>query len=173
MPSRRVSLWMQPEQAAASELDAVIARLACVHGSAAFPAHLTVLPSVAPQVDTAGLVRLAELCQPLRVRFDETRFEQAWQRSLYLTAVPEPALRRLVDLASGVFGVPEKSAFEPHLSLHYSRLPVADKLGLASGMFLDLPLTVRFDRLSLWDTTGSDAGRWRLLAAHSLAAGSR
>jgi hypothetical protein len=166
MAVRQLSLWLQPEQAAAAHLDAVIARLAAVHHTAAFPAHLTLLGVLEqePAAAVSNLEQAAQLLNPLDVRFGETRCEHAWHRSLYLAAVPNPTLRRAFEGAARVFGLPGKSAFDPHLSLQYSELPVADKLRLAASLSLELPMTVRFDRVSLWHTPGSDAGRWRLLA---------
>lgn len=173
MALQQLSLWLQPEQAAAAHLDAVIERLAAVHGTAAFPAHLTVLGALEQEVDVAiaHLDELAPLVDRLDVRFAETRCELPWHRSLYLAAVPEPALRRAFELAVQAFEVPGKPGFEPHLSLQYSELPVADKLRLAATLSIELPMTVRFDRLSLWHTAGSDAGRWRLLADRRLPTG--
>lgn len=178
MAVRQLSLWLQPEPAAAAELDAVIARLAAVHGTAVFPAHLTVLAALeqdARDADAAvaALGQVAQRLAPLDARFVEARCEHAWHRSLYLAAVAEPGLRRAFDTAVGVFDPPGKPTFEPHLSLQYSDLPVADKLRLAAGLSMELPMTVRFDRLSLWHTTGSDAGRWRLLADRPLSRGRR
>jgi 2'-5' RNA ligase len=170
MAVRQLSLWLQPEQAAATTLDAVITRLAAVHGTAVFPAHLTVLGPFDQEADTAvaNLEQVAQQLDPLDVRFGETRCEPAWHRSLYLAAVPEPGLRQAFEVAVGVFDPPGKPSFEPHLSLQYSELPVADKLRLAAHLSMELPMTVRFDRLSLWHTPGSDAGRWRWLADHRL-----
>lgn len=170
MAVRQMSLWLQPERAAAGELDALIARLAAVHGTASFPAHLTVLADLEQDVDgaVAGLGQLAELVDPLEVRFGQTRCEPAWHRSLYLAALPDPGLRRVFDLAVRVLDVPADVGFDPHLSLQYSELPIADKLRLAADLSMDLPLAVRFDRLSLWHTPGSDASRWRLVADRPL-----
>jgi hypothetical protein len=166
----RLSLWLQPEQAAADRLDALIARLAAVHGTAAFAGHLTVLPELAAEPDEAraGLTRLADALEPVRVRFGATRCERPWHRSVYLAAVPGPDLRQVFEAAVRTFEVPGSPGFEPHLSLQYSQLPVADKFRLAAAAGLELPLTVRFDRLSLWHTPGSDAGRWRLVADRRL-----
>jgi len=173
MTGRDLSLWLRPEPAAAAELDAVIGRLAAVHGTASFPAHLTVLAGLdrEPEVAAAALSELAGVTSPVRVRFGETRCEAVWHRSLYLVATPDPALRRLAEQAVRSFGATDLSAFEPHLSLQYSQLPVADKLRLAAQVELPLPLAVHFDRLSLWQTPGSDAGRWRMVAERTLAAG--
>lgn len=170
MAQPELSLWLQPEPAAAAELDAVIGRLAGVHGTAAFPAHLTLLGAMERELDAAvaALDEVAQLLDPLDVRFGETRCEKPWHRSLYLAAVPGPVLRRAFELAARVFEAPGRPPFEPHLSLQYSQLPVADKLRLAASLPMELPLTVRFDRLSLWQTPGSDAGRWRLVADRRL-----
>jgi hypothetical protein len=170
MAVRRISLWLRPEQAAAAELDAVIARLAAVHRTAVFPAHLTLLGPVEQEVDAAvtGLEQVAQRLDPLDVRFHQTRCEHDWHRSLYLAALPEPALRHAFEVTVQAFQPPGKPGFEPHLSLQYSELPVADKLRLAAGLSMELPMSVRFDRLSLWHTAGSDAGRWRLLADRRL-----
>lgn len=172
MMQGQLSLWLQPEPAAAAELDAVISRLAAVHGTATFGSHLTVLAAVEAEAPVAALADLAEQLRPLEVRFTETRCEHAWHRSLYLAAVPDPGLRRVFDAAVRAFEVAGDARFEPHLSLQYSELPVADKLRLAAGVALDLPRTVRFDTISLWQTPGSDAARWRLIASHSLPSGS-
>jgi len=173
MAVRQLSLWLRPEQAAAAELDAVIERLAAVHGTAVFPAHLTLLGPFEAEVDAAvgSLEQVARVLDPLEARFVETRCELAWHRSLYLAAVPEAALRRAFDRAVQAFGVPGKPGFDPHLSLQYSQLPVQDKLRLAATLSLELPRTIRFDRLSLWHTAGSDATRWRVVADQRLPAG--
>lgn len=175
MAVRQLSLWLQPEQAAAAELDAVIARLAGVHGTAVFPAHLTVLGDVQREVDAAvaSLDQVAQSLNPLEIRFGETRCEPPWHRSLYLAAVPAPALRQAFEVAVRSFDPPGRPPFEPHLSLQYSELPVADKLRLVANLSMELPITVRFDRLSLWHTPGSDAGRWRQLAERRLSNGRR
>jgi 2'-5' RNA ligase len=168
----RLSLWLQPEQAAADRLDALIARLAGVHDTATFASHLTVLADLEREPDDdvlTGLSQLAESLEPVRVSFGETRCEHPWRRSLYLAAVPGRALRQVFESALRTFEVPGAPAFEPHLSLQYSQLPVADKIRLAGDAGLQLPLTVRFDRLSLWHTSGSDAGRWRPIASRDLA----
>lgn len=166
----RLSLWLQPELAAADRLDALIARLAAVHDTAAFACHLTVLAEFAAEPEEAltGLARLADALEPVQVRFGETRCERPWHRSVYLAAVPGPPLRQLFEAAVRTFEVPGSPSFEPHLSLQYSQLPVADKFRLAAAAGLELPLTVGFDRLALWHTAGSDARRWRLVADRRL-----
>jgi hypothetical protein len=170
MAVQHLSLWLQPEQTSAAHLDAVIQRLAAVHDTAAFPAHLTVLDALELEADSAAacLDEFAQLLSPVDVRFGQTCCESPWHRSLYLAAVPEPGLRRAFDLAAQAFGVGGRPGFEPHLSLQYSQLPVADKLRLAASLSIELPMTVRFDRLSLWHTAGSDASRWRMLADRPL-----
>jgi hypothetical protein len=87
--------------------------------------------------------------------------------------VTDQALRRVHDTAVRVLALADEPRFEPHLSLQYSQLPVADKLELAARLPLELPRTVRFDRLSLWQTPGSDASKWRLIAGCRLAADGR
>lgn len=188
MALRQVSLWLQPEQAQAVKLDAVIERLAAVHSTAVFPAHLTLLGPLDREVDAAlsSLDEVARQLDPLEVRFGETRCEPPWHRSLYLVAVPESALSRAFQVAVQAFGMAgfgesrfgesrfgerSKPGFEPHLSLQYSQLPMADKVRLAEGL-AGMPRIIRFDRLSLWHTTGSDAGRWRLIADRPLLGGS-
>jgi len=165
-----ISLWLQPEPAAVAELDALIGRLAGVHGTAPFPAHLTLLNPLQrdDRLAAAALAELAAAVRPVAVRFDQTRCEAPWHRSLYLAAVPSAALRRIVEQAARTFAAPAPAPFEPHLSLQYSDLSVAEKLRLAAGVELPLPLEVRFDRLSVWQTPGSDARRWRQVAEQSL-----
>lgn len=167
----RMSLWLQPEPAAAAELDAAIARLAGVHGTAPFPAHLTLLDplQLEARVAAAALAELASTSGPVTVRFDRTRCEAPWHRSLYLAAVPDVALRRIAEQAARTFAAPGTAPFEPHLSLQYSELTVAEKLRLADRVELPLPLEVRFDRLSVWQTPGSDPRRWRQVAEQPLA----
>jgi 2'-5' RNA ligase len=167
----RLSLWLQPEQAAADRLDALIARLAGVHDTAAFASHLTVLADLerAPDEEVlTGLDQLAKSLEPVQVSFGETRCEPPWHRSLYLAAVPGRTLRQVFETARRTFEVSGAAAFEPHLSLQYSQLPVAEKFRLAADAGVHLPLSVRFDRLSLWHTSGSDARRWRPVADRRL-----
>lgn len=163
-------MWLQPERQAATELDAVIARLAAAHGTAAFPAHVTLLGPLEQEVGAAvnGLGRVADTLPALGVEFDEVRCEPAWHRSLYLAAVATAALRQAAQAAARALRLPGQSDHMPHLSLQYSQLPLADKRRLVPSVALELPLSVRFDRLSLWHIDGSDARRWRLLATRSL-----
>ena len=170
MTVRTWSLWLQPEQAAAAELEAVIARLAAAYGTAVFPAHLTLLGPLERDTDAAvaGLDRVAGSLGPLLARFDEVRCEPVWQRSIYLAAVPSEALRQAADAAARAFSIPGQPEFMPHLSLQYSELPLAQKRRLASSLELRLPASIRLDRLSLWLTEGSEAHAWRLQATRSL-----
>jgi hypothetical protein len=167
---RQWSLWLQPERDAAAELHAVIARLAAVHGTAVFAAHLTLLGPLEREAGAAviGLGRLADSLSPLRVRFGELGCERVWQRSIYLAADSSVALDRALLAGVRAFSASEQPAIMSHLSLQYSRLPVAEKQRLAASLAVELPMTVCFDRLSLWHTEGSDARRWRLLAARPL-----
>lgn len=160
MTVRTWSLWLQPEQDAATELEAVMARLAAVHGTAVFPAHLTLLAALEQEAGAAvaGLGRLADSLSPLLVQFSEIGCEPAWHRSLYLAAASSAALKQAAQAAVRAFSVSGQPEFRPHLSLQYSELPVAEKQRLASSLAWELPLSVRFDRLSLWRTEGSDAG---------------
>ena len=170
MTERTLAVWLQPEWQAGAELDAVIARLAAAHGTAAFPAHVTLLGPLRQEVGAAvtGLGRLADTLSALRIEFDEVRCEPAWQRSLYLAAVATAALGQAAQVAARALWLPGQSEYQPHLSLQYSELPITDKRRLASSVALELPLSVRFDRLSLWRVDGSDARRWRLLATRTL-----
>lgn len=170
MTRRTWSLWLQPELATAAELEPVIARLAAACGTAVFPAHLTLLGPLERDADAAvaGLDQVAGSLGPLPVTFDKVRCEPVWQRSIYLAAVGSAALRQAAEAAARAFSVPGQPEFVPHLSLQYSELPVAQKRGLASGLELRLPFSVRFDRLALWQTEGSDARAWRLRATRAL-----
>lgn len=170
MTVRTWSLWLQPEQAEAAALEPVIARLAAAYGTDVFAAHLTLLGPLERDTDAAvaGLGRVADSLSPLLVRFDEIRCEPAWHRSIYLAAAPSAALWQAAEAGARAFSVPGQPEFLPHVSLQYSELPIAQKLRLAVSLELQLPLSIRFDRLSLWRTEGSQARRWRLQATRSL-----
>lgn len=172
MTVRTWSLWLQPEQAAAAELESVIARLAAVCGTAVFPAHLTLLGPLERDADAAliALDRVAGSLSPLLVRFDEVGCEPVWQRSIYLVAAESAALGQAAEAAARAFSVTGQREFMPHVSLQYSELPLARKRRLALGVELELPRSIRFDRLSLWRTEGSDARAWQLGATRALGA---
>ncbi len=170
MPSGSLSLWLQPEPVGAAELAALIGRLAAVHDTAEFAAHVTMLGAVRAEVGSAlrTLGALADRLTAFYVAFEELACQLPRHRSVYLRAAPNPELAVAYEACVRAFGA-DQPAFEPHLSLQYSHLPLADKQRLAGGVGLPLPVRFRFDRLSLWHTGAADARRWRQLGARPLA----
>ncbi len=173
MNQLHVSVWLRPEPVAAQMFDELIRRLAAVHDTPSFSAHLSVVGDFDDHEDVAleRLVRLADKLQPIDVELTDVRCEDVFYRSIYFAVAPKPVLMDAYQLAVKVWSRPGAHAFFPHVSLQYSRLPLLLKRELASTIDLDLPMRVQFDRISLWCTDMSDLRLWREIGSRKLVAG--
>ena len=166
--------WLVP--AAGPERDrlsTVIGGLASEHDTPAFTPHITVTDSVeGDEISVLGVLQgVLSGRAGFEVKLNGFGHEPEYFRSLYLTVAECSALTELHEAARQGWEqiVPE---YRPHLSLLYSDLPEESKDAIATGLGLELPITVRFEAVELWADGGprvpadasQDVASWRRIA---------
>lgn len=154
-------------------LSTVIGGLAGEHDTPAFTPHVTLTDPVQGE-EMAVLGVLQQLLSgraPFEVTLDGFGHEPEYFRSLYLTVSDSEPLTALNEAARQGWEqiLP---AYRPHLSLLYSDLPEESKDAIATGLDLELPITVRFEGVELWADNGprvpadnaQDVASWHRIA---------
>jgi|SRR4051812_40284189 2'-5' RNA ligase len=151
-------VWLAPVPTDAEILQASIDRAASLLGSPVFVPHVTLCTD--PAVTTLAAVgSLREL--PLSITFTALRFGDDYFHGCYLEAAEDAALRELQARCLATLGGATSRQYPPHLSLAYGVLSHEQRAGATT--LVDLPQTLRFDRLELWTSDGP-VSSWRKLA---------
>ncbi len=162
--------WLVPAPGPEEDrLARVIADLAAGYGGPVFAPHVT-LAGVTPAAPDAVAGVLAEVTAgvaPFEVTLTEAGWEPAFFRALYLRAEPSARLSALREAARRALRL--EPAPDPHLSLLYADLDEERKPGIAAGLGLVLPMTIRVDAAEVWGDFREDASRWHRLARVPLA----
>jgi len=169
--------WLVP--AAGPERDrlsAVIGALAGEHDTPAFTPHVTLTDPVQGE-EMAVLGALQQVLsgrEGFEVSLNGFGHEPEYFRSLYLTVSESGALTALTALNKAAREAFEQIGpeYRPHLSLLYSDLPEESKDAIATGLDLELPITVRFEGVELWADNGprvpadnaQDVASWHRIA---------
>jgi 2'-5' RNA ligase len=162
--------WLVPSAGPARDkLADTIARLAAEHGTPAFPPHITMARRFdADADDTAdGLASLVAGVPPFTVTLSAVAHEDAYFRSLYLTAEPSAPLSALSQAAAAAWGI-EPLAHRPHLSLMYSDFTAERKLPIIATIGISLPLSIEVGAAELWAAGGQGVAGWRRCRAFPL-----
>jgi 2'-5' RNA ligase len=158
-----LSLWLEPAPSDAErQLRSLIQRLAREHQTPHFPPHVTIVSGFNAD-EGESRVRLREAADLLPAQelvFTNFGHEQVFYRSLYLITTPTARLQAAHDRAATLWAV-EGDPYMPHLSLQYSYFTNDHKRIIIDSLDIDLPVQVRFDRLTLWCTDSElDVTRW-------------
>jgi 2'-5' RNA ligase len=166
--------WLVP--AAGPERDrlsAVIGGLAGEHDTPAFTPHVTLTdPVQGEEMSVLGaLQQVLSGREGFEVTLNGFGHEPEYFRSLYLTVPDSEPLTKLNEAAREAFEQ-VLPAYRPHLSLLYSDLPEESKDAIATGLDLELPITVRFEGVELWADNGprvpadnaQDVASWHRIA---------
>ncbi len=160
-PEIATALWLMPEDAAAEPLRDLIARLAAKFDAPVFAPHLTL------GLGPAALLEKIE-SGPLELAIVGFDCSSRFTKSLFLRFGLSPALAQLLD-SLGL----EAADYDPHLSLLYAEMPLAQK-EVVRATLPRLPFTeVRFVaaeavRCSLPVATAADVAAWETAARRSL-----
>ncbi len=166
----RVSLWLVPEEAARSRLDAVIVELASRLRTPAFRAHVTLLGSVRQEEAQAleAAQKAARQTPPMRLTLARVVHDPEYYRCVVLEAEATPELLGAHQRARRALGGgPDR--FRPHLSMVYGRFDEATRRELAVQVerTLEPPLVVEATRIEVHETRGAPSS-WRLCGSFPL-----
>ena len=119
-----LSLWLVPEGEIHRRLLGRITELSRRFGTPPFEPHVTLLPGIEVDDDTARLrtSELAALLRPIRVQLTSPGHEDEYFRSVFVDVDPSPELLEARRLSTRVFGIEGAGPFRPHLSLLYGDL---------------------------------------------------
>ena len=156
-----IALWLVPEGEAASYFRETIARLAHQYDGPVFAPHLTLglVPATLLDHINAAPLELAIVGLDCSIRFTKT---------LFVRFALSPALAQLRE-SLGM----DAADYDPHLSLLYAKMPMAQK-NLLRDTLPRFPFThVRFAaaeavRCSLPVATAADVAAWKTVARRPL-----
>jgi 2'-5' RNA ligase len=171
MSHAALAIWLLPGD---PRLQRAIDALSAEHGAPGFPAHLTLLGSVATTSVRAlepALASLAAGTPPLTLAVAGPGESEEYFETAFVRCAETPALSALRARVLDAAGSGHAAAIGPHVSLIYAALPQATRLAIAQAHAQALVDALRFDALALvasgplgW----RPAEAWRVLARHSL-----
>jgi 2'-5' RNA ligase len=168
------TLWLIPNEPLASTLQALIRRLATDFDAVAFEPHVTLFcgPSNEDEAQaTAGA--MAARFPPVELSVERLDYTDSFTKTLFVQFAESAAARRMSEAARDCYSSASNYAFNPHLSLIYTRLPEGKQRELCRT--LSVPRgTYTFDRVRMVETELpiEDAGpvrRWKTIGDFPLA----
>ena len=169
--SRRFAVFLVPAPDDFRYAEGVIRELADRYDTPPFEPHVTLCTgSCADEGELAPLRRAlagaAAETGPLSLRVTGLGTTEEYFRTLFIAFEDEPALRRLHEAAKGAAPGGSDYRFEPHLSLLYAEMPLAEKEMAARSVTLDRS-EIRFREVKIVtpDPVGGwiDTRRWKTL----------
>ncbi len=158
--------WLVPSAGPERDrLAAVIGGLAAEHEAPVFEPHVTMTdPVEADELSVLGVLQpMLSGSAAVEVTLSGFGHEPEFFRSLYLAVEPSEPLTALHD-AARLAWEQILPPYRPHLSLLYADLPEESKDAIASGLGLDLPMTIRLDAVELWADDNKGVASWRRVA---------
>ena len=171
------SLWLVPAAPARARFQAAVDALCARHGLPAFPAHVTLLPSVAGAEPAlaAACAALAAAHAPFAAGLAPAASAgldaQHWRFRCVFVLLDACAPLLALRAAAEARLAPAAGAYMPHLSLAYSECDAGARRAWAAGAAAEvagLGGAFPVDALQLWDTASADAAGWRLVREFSL-----
>ena len=136
-----------------------------------FEPHLTLFVT-----DKSGMsprkVLQSVRCRPIRLSARKTAFSRKFTKTLFVRFKSTPSLRKLAKDLARTAGVAGSAPTDPHVSLLYKKISSRVQRELARTIKLPFR-TVTFDsiaavRLTLPVRTGTQIGKWKMVAKRSL-----
>lgn len=158
------SLWLRPSQTQIDELMKIISRLSHRYRTTPFPPHITLLPSVASNINN-----LVEICTQITKQFsvfdillEEIAYTPAYFKNLFICAKIEDPLIELYEQAAKFLDYQPNKAYMPHLSLLYGKLDEKKQQALKEELTNSYTKVFSCQRLDLYNTTNHES-QWHLI----------
>jgi 2'-5' RNA ligase len=129
------ALWLTPVEPTFSRLDGEISRLSREHATPRFEPHVTLLSRILlpEEKALAKSASLAGMLKPTRIRLGDIGYLDEYFRCLFVAVVPVDSIIQARQAACQVFGH-RNTAYTPHVSLVYGKLPAAAKKRIAARL---------------------------------------
>jgi hypothetical protein len=158
--SSTIVLWLMPAGSAFDFFRSMIKRLATEHDAPIFEPHLTLGPGSVEQMEH---VRTS----PLVLRLLGVGWSEQFTKTLFVSFELAPELAQLRD-SLGM----EAAGFDPHLSLLYKEMPLADKKQLACSISLSFAsatfAAIEAVRCASPTATRADVESWQTIGSKPL-----
>ena len=163
------SLWLRPSQSQIDELTKIISRLSQQYRSTSFPAHITLLHSIAANTDTITEVceKIIERYSTFNIALEEIAYSEAYFRNLYILTKPERKLTNIYEDTKYQLEHDTNEAYMPHVSLHYGKLEKKKQQALKEKLANSYPNLFSCQRINLYNTTGKESD-WYLIDSFHL-----
>jgi len=169
-----IAYWLIPSEPAHGFFQRIINDLADRYDAPVFEPHVTIHVGEEDRADAAKkpLGDAARQCKIIELTPRGTGQSDQFVKTLFVQFAMNPELRRINDLIRGVANDSLKYDLNPHLSLLYKNLSVANRHELAAS--IKVPLTVLpFDRLKAVrcvspTKSSADVESWQVIAGCSL-----
>jgi 2'-5' RNA ligase len=158
------SLWLRPSQTQIDELMKIISRLSHRYRTTPFPPHITLLPSVASNIND-----LLEICAQITKQFpafeiqlEGIAYTPAYFKNLFIFAKTEDPLIELYKQATKLLDYQPNGDYMPHVSLLYGNLDEKKQQALKKELTNSYTKVFSCQRLDLYNTTNHES-QWHLI----------
>jgi 2'-5' RNA ligase len=129
------ALWLTPAEPIFSRCARKISRLSREHSTPRFEPHVTLLSRILlpEEKALAKSASLAGTLKPTGIELGEVSHLDEYFRCLFITVVPVGSIIKARRAACRVFGR-QNSAYTPHVSLLYGKLPAETRKTIATGL---------------------------------------
>ena len=163
------SLWLRPSQTQIDELMKIISRLSHRYRTTPFPPHITLLPSIASNINN-----LVEICAQITKQFsafdiqlEGIAYTPAYFRNLFILAKTESPLIELYGQAAKLLGYQPNEVYMPHVGLLYGNLDEKKQQALKEELKNSYTKVFSCQRLDLYNTTNHES-QWHLIESFHL-----
>ena len=160
------SIWLIPEKNAAKKITPIISSLSAIHGSPLFEPHITLIKGIPI---TKNIIKNFKTFFDDKYCFDlspkSINTDIHYFKCIFLEIEKNKELLDLRNKVEKFFKVIERT-YEPHISLLYSDVPLAERKQEAKNISIDLS-KITINKIKLYKTIGK-VYSWEELASISL-----
>lgn len=164
-------LWLKPDHAGYQQFAELINSLSQRFGTPRFEPHITLLSRLLGTEAqlTPLILQLTTHRTPFTVRCAGIRFTDDYFRCLFVSVKSDSALSSLYRDAKSVIPNQDDRAFQPHISLMYGDISVAEKQAIAAELGEWNSVEFRIAGVSLYSAIGGPE-EWRQIREFSFGA---
>ena len=163
--TKLIAFWLLPAAPARQFFRSLIVELAARFDAPVFEPHLTLLGGIANHERALRALREVSVKTRCELRIEGVHFSERFTQTLFVRFYLSDELRRLSRVFAQALDLESGDDFDPHVSLLYKDMPVADKKELAGWIKISFE-QASFEGLKLIAhpptiTTRADVEAWR------------